>query len=133
MVGRKHFGKTGAVGNTRNTPVRHFVSLREAVCFLREQDCEIVGIEIMPEAKPIGTLPFSRSTAFMFGNEGEGLTPSQREQCDSFVYIPQYGSAVSMNVNTATAIVLHRFAEWACFKETPRSENQFVGQIEDMA
>ena len=126
VVGRKHYGKTGAVGGTRRTPVNHFLTLREAVTELRSNGCSIVGVEIMPEAKPIGTLPFVGSTAFMFGNEGEGLNLSQQKLCDSFVYVPQFGTATCMNVNSATAIVLHRFAEWAGFDEAPRMGTRFA-------
>ncbi|MEM9940131.1 MAG: TrmH family RNA methyltransferase [Planctomycetota bacterium] len=125
MVGRKNFGKGGAVGQTRNTPVQHFLALQDAAAHVKKLGCDIVGIEIMPESNPIGSLPFTRSTAFMFGNEGEGLVKSQRKLCDSFVYVPQFGTAVSMNVNAATAIVLHRFAEWAGFQETARDGYQF--------
>ena len=45
--------------------------------------------------------------------------------CDELVYVPQHGSAVSLNVNVATAIVLHHFAQWAQYAETPREGNQF--------
>ena len=42
----------------------------------------------------------------MMGNEGEGLSKKQIGMCDQLVYIPQYGSAVSLNVNVAAGIVL---------------------------
>lgn len=53
-------------------------------------------------------------TAFMLGNEGQGLSPRQMALCDSFVYIPQYGAGTaSLNVAVACSIVLHHFALWA--------------------
>lgn len=42
-------------------------------------------------SKPILAAPCLTSgpTAFMLGNEGQGLSPKQMALCDSFVYIPQ--------------------------------------------
>eukprot|EP00927_Polykrikos_kofoidii_P015872 TRINITY_DN17107_c0_g1_i3.p5 TRINITY_DN17107_c0_g1~~TRINITY_DN17107_c0_g1_i3.p5 ORF type:complete len:113 (+),score=29.38 TRINITY_DN17107_c0_g1_i3:592-930(+) len=63
----------------------------------------------------------------MLGNEGEGMTPAQRDACDFFVYIPQYsGATASLNVATAGAIVLHHFALWAGMKEQPRCGGKYV-------
>ena len=40
-------------------------------------------------ARNVNLRPFSRSTAFMMGNEGSGLSAKQMQACDAFVYIPQ--------------------------------------------
>ena len=40
------------------------------------------------------------------------MSPAQKDICDKFVYIPQYGNGTaSLNVNVATALVLHHFSE----------------------
>ena len=61
----------------------------------------------------------------MLGNEGSGLSPTQLAQCDALVYIAQHGGGTaSLNVACAAAIVLHRFTEWAGYREAARdSEN----------
>ena len=73
-----------------------------------EKQATIVGIEILDTAVSLTSHPFTSSTAFMFGNEGGGLSPRQREACDLFVYIPQYatGGMASINVACASAVVL---------------------------
>jgi len=126
LIGKKKYSSIGAVGGTRRTPVQHFFSLPDGVAFVREMGCRVLGVEIMPEAKSICDDPFTGSTAFMIGNEGTGLEPWQAKLCDDFVYVPQYGTAVSLNVNVATSICLHRFADWAGWPECPRQGNQFV-------
>lgn len=103
----------------------HFHSLEETVENLRTRDCEIIGIEITPNARPVDEHPFESSAAFIVGNEGEGLIDRQRQYCDRFVYIPQFGSAVSLNVNLAAGIVLHRYACWAGYAESPRQGEKF--------
>ena len=125
VIGRKRYGTSGAAGGTRHTPVHHFYSLREGVAFARDQGARILGIEILDEARPIESHPFTGPTAFLPGNEGEGLLECHLEVCDDFVYVPQYGEAVCLNVNVATAICLHHFGLWAGFAETRREGRKF--------
>lgn len=71
--------------------------------------------------------PFKRSTAFLLGNEGTGLSTKELEICDFFVYIPQYGcGTASLNVTVAASIVLHHFSVWAGFPERTREGNKFI-------
>lgn len=37
--------------------------------FLQEKDCDICGVEITDDAKPVNQHPFKKSTAFLLGNE----------------------------------------------------------------
>jgi len=126
LIGRKKYSTLGAVGGTRHTPVHHFFNLYDGVAFARQRGCQVLGVEIMPQAKSIVDFSFQESTAFLVGNEGTGLQSSQKKLCDDFVYIPQYGTAVSLNINVAAAICLHRFAACAGWPECPRQGQQFV-------
>lgn len=84
-------------------------------------------MEITDDALPVTAHPFRRSTAFLFGNEGTGLSQKECEVCDFFVYIPQYGGGTaSLNVTVAASIVLHHFGVWAGFPERGREGNKFV-------
>ncbi|MEE2641466.1 MAG: TrmH family RNA methyltransferase [Planctomycetota bacterium] len=125
VVGRKRYSRGGAAAGTSRTPVFHFLTLDEAVDFVKKHDARILGIEIMPQARPVHQQPFVGPTAFVVGNEGEGLNDRQKAICDEFVYIPQYGNAVSLNINLATGIVLHHFALWANYAESPREGEKF--------
>lgn len=125
-VGKKDFSRCGATAGTRLTKVRHFYTLHEACRFVRSRGCRIYGVEIHPAAASVVDHPFTGSTAFMMGNEGEGLTEKQLRMCDCVVYIPQHGSAVSLNVNVAAGIVLHHFATWARFQQTTMCDNKFM-------
>jgi len=43
------------------------------------------------------------------------MSQAQKDICDEFVYIPQYGNGTaSLNVNVATALVLHNWVDWSC-------------------
>ncbi|CAD7926848.1 unnamed protein product [Amoebophrya sp. A25] len=61
--------------------------------------------------------PFRKSTCFMLGNEGAGMSVQQLRICDFLVHIPQYSAATaSLNVAVAGSIVLHHFALFARFQ-----------------
>ncbi len=88
---------------------------------MEERGARILGIEIAPDARSVASLPFSGPTAFILGNEGSGLSPTQCAICDGFIYIAQHGpGTASLNVAVAAGIVLHRFAEWAGYGEAAR-------------
>ncbi|EPS65788.1 hypothetical protein M569_08991, partial [Genlisea aurea] len=127
LVGRRDFNAFGSHGSTSHIRFRHFHSLDLARAFLKEMDCDICGVEIKDGAMAVGDHPFRKSTAFLLGNEGTGLSIKETEICDYFVYIPQYGDGTaSLNVTVAASIVLHHYGVWAGFSEGNREGNKFV-------
>ncbi|KAG6547662.1 hypothetical protein Mapa_011111 [Marchantia paleacea] len=128
LVGRKDFNAFGSHGASLHVQFRHFHTLPEAALYLKQaKDVDICGVEIVEGAQAIHKHPFRRSTAFMLGNEGTGLSKKEMEVCDLFVYIPQCGAGTaSLNVTVAGSIVLHHFSVWAGFAEREREGNKFV-------
>ncbi|OMP11783.1 tRNA/rRNA methyltransferase, SpoU [Corchorus capsularis] len=149
LVGRRDFNAFGSHGSTSHLRFRHFHSLTDACRYLKEKDCDICGVEITEGAVSVTDHPFKRSTAFLLGNEGTGLSAKECEICDFFIYIPQYGGGTaSLNVTVAASIVLHHFGDarvyvllrslscrssytwdcavWAGFSERIREGNKFV-------
>ncbi|XP_051152888.1 uncharacterized protein LOC127266617 [Andrographis paniculata] len=127
LVGRRDFNAFGSHGSTSHLRFRHFHSLSLARSFLKERDCDICGVEITDDAVAVNKHPFTKSTAFLLGNEGTGLSAKECEICDFFVYIPQYGGGTaSLNVTVAASIVLHHYAVWAGFPERTREGSKFV-------
>ena len=95
--------------------------------WLSENNIELMGIEICDGAEPVNTHPFKGDSAFLLGNEGDGLSEKLMSYCDRFVYIPQYGDGTaSLNVTVAGSIVLHNFASWAEKPERERQGAKFV-------
>nr|XP_009414391.1 PREDICTED: uncharacterized protein LOC103995519 [Musa acuminata subsp. malaccensis] len=128
LVGRRDFNAFGSHGSTSHLRFRHFHSLSQARHYLKEErNCDICGVEITDGALSIADHPFRKSTAFLLGNEGTGLSAKECEICDFFVYIPQYGcGTASLNVTVAASIVLHHFGVWAGFPERSREGNKFT-------
>mmetsp|Transcript_30733 Transcript_30733/g.67108 ORF Transcript_30733/g.67108 Transcript_30733/m.67108 type:complete len:248 (-) Transcript_30733:191-934(-) len=130
VVGHRQLNTFGSHGADAYVPMKHLNSLTEVRSYLKDQGCEIIGVEIVDGAKPITEHPFKGPTAFILGNEGTGMSKQQVEICDSFVYIPQFGSGTaSLNVTVAASIVLHHFATWAGYSEAKRVGEKFeVGE-----
>lgn len=91
----------------------------------------IFGIEILPQAMnvlgnktlTVSSSPFTGSSAILMGNEGSGMSKSQMEICDEFLYIPQYGGGTaSLNVTVAASIIFYRFTVWAQEQELKKME-----------
>ncbi len=126
IIGKKGLKRYGHCGTFDVRKQRHFYTLGEAADYLHQLNFTIVGIEINNESIAIESHPFEGNTAFLPGNEGEGLSSSQKEACSKLVYISQYGSGASLNVNVATGIILHHFALWANFKSNKIESQKFV-------
>lgn len=128
IVGAQKLASFGSHGTCGHVRFSHFDKLTDAVTYLHDvRGARLCGVEITPEAQPVQARPFAGTTAFLMGNEGQGLTPSQIAVCDQFVYIPQHSDATaSLNVNAACAVVLHQFAMYAAFPESAREGYKYV-------
>jgi tRNA(Leu) C34 or U34 (ribose-2'-O)-methylase TrmL len=129
IVGQPKFNTFGAKGAQKHMRTRVFASLPLAKDYLVSVNSSLVGVEIGHGARSIATSPFTGSTAFLMGNEGSGLEKRHIDLCDYLVFIPQFGSGTaSLNVYVAASIVMHRFAEWAGFKQ--REVNNIINFLE---
>eukprot|EP00877_Chromochloris_zofingiensis_P001942 jgi/Chrzof1/11749/Cz06g08090.t1 len=128
LVGSRQFNTFGSHGSVDYVSMRYFPTIEACCSYLKDtQGCTILGVEIEGSAKAVHQHPFTGNTAFMLGNEGQGLSDKQMRLCDGFVYIPQYGSGTaSLNVTVAASIVLHHFAVWADYTERLRQGAKFA-------
>ena len=67
---------------------------------------QIIGTSARAEIS-IQSHDFSAPTILLVGNESHGLSENFRAICDAMVTVPMYGSATSLNVACATAIILY--------------------------
>jgi len=111
VVGRKKHSKYGSHLTSNMTKMRHFYKLNDAIAHYTEYNYELVGIEISSDSISINDLEFKNNTLFVLGNEGTGIDRGILDQCSYCVYIPQFGSGASLNVNVACGIVLNTFAK----------------------
>jgi len=100
VVGRRDFfGKMRGAdrGAKFKQKFSQFSSTEEAVAYLKsiEPTCKVLGIEIAEGAVSISDNPYNGPTAFVFGNEGGGLSEKQRSVCDSLAVSNYQKNALS--------------------------------------
>jgi len=100
-----------SVGSLFAVPVIRVPSQNELLPWLgdiRSQyaDFRISGTDERAEVD-IDAHDFTGPLAFVLGNETDGMSRAYRELCDEMIRIPIYGSATSLNVACAGAIVLY--------------------------
>jgi tRNA G18 (ribose-2'-O)-methylase SpoU len=74
---------------------------------LRAWGVTVVAAETTPDARPVGALPDVARIGVLFGNEWEGISPAALAACDGVYAIPMRPGVPSLNVATASAVVLY--------------------------
>jgi len=102
-------GKTvrAAMGSLFHLPVVIDVSVDELKGFLGEQNIVLQATALDSEAKKHFDVDFTKPTAIAFGNEGDGISKELLAVAEQKIYIPMIGKTESLNVSTATAIVIY--------------------------
>ena len=111
VIGKKKFSSYGNQKTRSSTKFRHFFQFADAQQYYKAQDFDVVGVEITESALSVNQHQFERDTLFILGNESLGIRDEAIALCDYCVYIPQYGTGASINVNVACGIVLNAFMQ----------------------
>jgi TrmH family RNA methyltransferase len=81
--------------------------LKKTVQELKQKGFTVIGTALR-DSVPFASLPVPAQAAFVFGNEGNGITPEILDLCDHCVRIEMDGFE-SLNVAVAGGIVMYRF------------------------
>ncbi len=96
-----------ACGTLRSVPWRHFNYTSQAITDLKSKGIQVIGVETVVGACSYHQFSYRFPVGIVMGNEAHGISPEVLPLCDSFVAIPLLGYKNSLNVATATAIVLY--------------------------
>ena len=97
--------KTSA-GALNYLPVCREHSLKEAITYLRQSGCRIIGTSDKNSVNYISE-NYTGPVALVLGSEGKGISPEVMRQCDAFVKIPEFGNINSLNVSVAGGIMMY--------------------------
>lgn len=106
-IGDKRFDRRGMCGVHNYSDLKWLASLDDLVALKKEY--VFVGIDNVAGSIPISSHCWKKNTLMIFGSEGVGLTPVTKKMCDAIVHINQFGSVRSLNVGTASGIIMHDF------------------------
>lgn len=100
-----------SMGAVLALPFTRIPDASESLTLLKDEGFEIIATTTDAAARPFDSFaPIPERVALLFGTEGEGLSATALAAADHRVRIPMARGADSLNVATASGIVLHHFA-----------------------
>ena len=85
-------------------------NINQAILELKKQGVWVVGTDGNTE-KTYDDMPKDVSLAVVMGDEGEGIRPLVKQNCDLLVKIPMFGKINSLNVSVAAALMMYKMKE----------------------
>lgn len=97
--------KTSA-GALNYLPVCREKSLQDAIKYLRDSGCRIIGTSDKNSVNYTHE-DYTGPVALVLGSEGKGISREVMKLCDAFVKIPEFGNINSLNVSVAGGIMMY--------------------------
>jgi len=99
-------GKKSSASAKKWVEQRRFESIKECYAQLHKEGYAIYATHLEKAAKVLYEIDMTKKTAFVVGNEHEGVSLEAAQLADGIVQIPMYGIIQSLNVSVATAVIL---------------------------
>lgn len=111
VVGRRRFDARGMCGVKHYEELYHADSFSEVFDKLKSEDYTVIAVDNIDFYNPKNAFDyvFPQKTAFVFGNESDGLDEETIDMCDDMVYIPTAGSVRSLNVSAAASVIMSMY------------------------
>jgi tRNA (guanosine-2'-O-)-methyltransferase len=100
------FGKKSSASAKKWVEQRRFESVKECYAKLHEEGYAIYATHLEEAAKVPYEIDMTKKTAFVVGNEHEGVSLEAAQLADGILQIPMFGMIQSLNVSVATAVIL---------------------------
>ncbi len=99
-----------ALGATDSVDWLYYEQTVDAVLALKKRGYKVLAIEQTEGSILLNAYIHDHSpTAFVFGNEVDGVSDEVIQVCDGVIEIPQWGMKHSLNISVAAAVVLWEF------------------------
>lgn len=106
----KTIAKT-ALGAEKSVAWEQVKTIGRLVKKLRDKGFQIIAIEQSERAVDYKKIKLIKNTAFILGNEIDGIPPALLEKSDVVTQIPMHGKKESLNVGVAAGIALFRIID----------------------
>ncbi len=113
---------------------RKFSSIPECYQQLRKEGFQILATRLDVNAKQLYEFDLTLPTAFVFGNEHEGVSDDAALLADATVYIPMMGMIQSLNVSVACAVTIYEALRQRIQKgyySNPRFDEQQLKKLKE--
>jgi len=82
-------------------------NINQAMLEMKKNGVWVIGTDGQTD-QTYDDMPKDVSLAVVMGNEGEGMRPLVKQNCDMLVKIPMYGKINSLNVSVAAALMMYK-------------------------
>eukprot|EP00877_Chromochloris_zofingiensis_P012873 jgi/Chrzof1/783/Cz01g28200.t1 len=96
-----------AAGADKWLDVRLWDTTTECLSSLKQAGYQIVVTHLSSNSVPIQEIDWTRPTAFLLGNEREGVSPEAVALADHTAVIPMCGFVESFNISVAAALTMY--------------------------
>ena len=104
--GKKKWDRRGAVGSHNYKQLTHLSSFEDIQSLKKGRRFIAIDNNIERDSKKLNDFTPMENDIYVFGEESCGIQKEVLDICDEFVYIPQWGSVRSVNVGTASGIIM---------------------------
>ena len=106
-----------ALGADETVKWRYFDTTEAACQALKAEGYRIFAVEQVEGSIPLQDFAFETKTAYILGNEVEGVSEEALPYCDGAIELPQEGTKHSINVSVCAGIVMWKLFEMLYLKE----------------
>lgn len=94
------------MGSVYRVPFLYVDSIEDAIKSLKRNNIQVYAAHLKGDRK-YNELNFTRGTAFLIGNEGNGLREETAQLADTYLKIPMEGRVESLNAAVASSILMY--------------------------
>ena len=105
-----------ALGADETVRWRYYESTEAACQALKSEGYRIFAVEQVEGSVPLQDFKFEPNTAYILGNEVEGVSEEALPYCEGAIELPQAGTKHSINVSVCAGIVMWRVFEMLYLK-----------------
>ena len=106
-----------ALGADETVKWRYFETTEAACQFLKAEGYRIFAVEQVEGSVPLQEFQFAPHTAYILGNEVEGVEEAALSYCDGAIEVPQEGTKHSLNVSVCAGIIMWNLFEKLCLRQ----------------
>ena len=100
-----------ALGADETVKWRYFETTEAACQALKTEGYKIFAVEQVEDSVPLQDFEFQPHTAYILGNEVEGVSEEALPYCEAAIELPQEGTKHSINVSVCAGIVMWKLFE----------------------
>lgn len=108
IVGRRRFDRRGTCGTHKYEHIHHAEDIDSVLAHYPRH--QIVAVDNVESATEINDYRWHQKSVVIFGQESIGVSNCALARAGETIYIPQIGSTRSLNVGTASGIVMYDYA-----------------------